>query len=173
MKIYTNQIPVGGLYVEGEEKATILDFSDALIRVVSPVRYALDVGLSEGGLFATGTLSVDLEMECVCCLERFVRSVEVSDFAVQIDLGGAEWADLTEAIREDLLLVLPAHPRCDWSGEKLCNGMEKFTQGLTSGAKIGTKDDSLSSFDVSITGETGGRKNPWASLDRLGDLEER
>jgi uncharacterized metal-binding protein YceD (DUF177 family) len=28
--------------------------------------------------------------------------------------------DLTEYLREDILLTLPAHPHCDWNGEKVC-----------------------------------------------------
>ena len=28
--------------------------------------------------------------------------------------------DLTPLVREDILLALPAHPHCDWSGEKTC-----------------------------------------------------
>jgi len=86
MKIHINQIPAGGLHLEGEEKTDILDLQDELVRVLSPVRYALDIGLSDGGLFATGRLEVDLEMECVSCLERFPRTLEVADFATQVDL---------------------------------------------------------------------------------------
>jgi uncharacterized metal-binding protein YceD (DUF177 family) len=28
--------------------------------------------------------------------------------------------DLTEHLREDILLALPAHPTCDWDGKKVC-----------------------------------------------------
>jgi uncharacterized metal-binding protein YceD (DUF177 family) len=86
------------------------------------VRYALDVGLSGGGLFATGEIGVDMELECVKCLEHFTFPLEVKEFAFQMELTGAEMVDLTEPIREDILLALPAHPHCDWNGEKVCPG---------------------------------------------------
>ena len=54
MKIHLNQIPLEGLHVEGTESSKILDLHEEGIHPISDIRYALDVGLSEGGLFATG-----------------------------------------------------------------------------------------------------------------------
>ena len=80
------------------------------------------MGLSDGGLFATGEIGVTMEMRCVKCLERFPYPVTVPDFACQVELGRTETVDLTEPIREDILLALPAHPHCDWNGERVCPG---------------------------------------------------
>jgi uncharacterized metal-binding protein YceD (DUF177 family) len=30
--------------------------------------------------------------------------------------------DLTDNIREDMLLALPPYPRCDWNGQNVCKG---------------------------------------------------
>lgn len=177
MKIHINQIPVSGLHLEGEAPASILDFQDELVKVISPISYDLQVGLSGGGLFAVGTLSVDLELECVSCLERFIQKLEVNEFAFQIDLEGSETVDLTEALREDILLALPPHPHCDWDGSKVCDDVRKFTQNLTNNPKSHKKADSRTEKeadeqnedlrDVSIPLDATGRKNPWAKLDEL------
>ena len=58
MKVHVLQIPEEGLHIEGEEPSDILDLESARARATGPIAYVLDVGLSEGGLFATGTLSV-------------------------------------------------------------------------------------------------------------------
>jgi uncharacterized protein len=129
MKVHLNQIPPEGLHLEGEETGDILDLGQENIRSVSPLRYCLDVGLSNGGLFATGSLSIDLEMECVKCLQRFVYSLKVDSFAIQTELTGAELVDLTPLIREDIVLALPAHPHCDWDEKNVCRGayeLEKY-----------------------------------------------
>ena len=123
MKVHLNQIPLEGLHIEGAEPATMLDFQDPMVRPVSDVRYALDVGTSEGGLFATGEVGVDLDLECVSCLERFRFPLRVPEFACQLELNGAEMVDLTEPVREDILLALPPHPHCDWNGERVCPGV--------------------------------------------------
>ena len=123
MKVHTQQIPAEGKHLEGEQSSSILDLRDPqLLRALGPIDYSLDVGLSDGGLFATGKLGVDLEVQCVNCLELFRYPVRVADFACQVDLTGAETVDLTEPIREDILLALPPHPHCDWNGERDCKG---------------------------------------------------
>ncbi len=122
MKIHVRQIPPEGLHLEGEETEDILqlDEPEEHIRALSPLRYALDVGLSEGGLWAAGTLALDLELQCVRCLEMFTFPVRIDDLGLQIELDGQETIDLTPLLREDILLALPAYPHCDWSGEKIC-----------------------------------------------------
>ncbi len=122
MKVHILQIPPEGKHYEGEDPNSILDLNEENVRPVSPVHYSLDVGLSGGGLFATGEVGADIEFQCVNCLEHFTYPVRVQDFACQVELTGAETVDLTDPIREDILLALPAHPHCDWNGEKVCPG---------------------------------------------------
>ncbi|MEI6561330.1 MAG: hypothetical protein WCO68_04495 [Verrucomicrobiota bacterium] len=156
MKIHLTKFPVEGLHVEGEEDHDILEVQDELYRALSPVRYSLDVGLSDGGLFATGTLAVDMELECVRCLKRFEQTVEVPDFAIQVELGTSETVDLTEEIREDILLALPPHPHCDWNGANCCAGV----------LEIQRIHESEPPADL-------GEKNPWKTLDQLAKPEDR
>jgi uncharacterized metal-binding protein YceD (DUF177 family) len=80
-------------------------------------------------------LGVDLEMVCVGCLEKFVMPVRVDEFACQVELTGSEEIDLTEPIREDILLALPAHPRCDWDGRKACPGVQRPPAADTEGGE--------------------------------------
>ncbi len=122
MKVHLNQIPAEGLHVEGSENASMLDLKEADIKPLGDVQYSLEVGLSDGGLFATGEVGVDLELVCVSCLEKFRFPLRVPDFACQMELKGPETVDLTEPVREDILLALPPHPHCDWNGERVCQG---------------------------------------------------
>ncbi len=124
MKVHLNQIPPEGLHLEGDEDHDILELSsNELVSPISPVHYAVDIGLSDGGLFATGQLTVGLEMECVRCLQKFERTFEFNEFAMQIELTGPEMIDLTPAMREDIWLALPTHPHCDWDGQTICPGV--------------------------------------------------
>jgi uncharacterized protein len=140
MKVHVNQIRPEGKRYEGEDQAIILDLSGTDIVPVLPVSYALDVGLSDGGLFATGRLSTEMECTCVGCLERFRLPVSVNDFAIQVELTGREEIDLTEPIREDILLALPAHPRCDWNGERTCPGIHRQAPPPVSEAEDSSRD---------------------------------
>ena len=122
MKIHTLQIPPEGKHFEGSEPASVLDVNDPQTVPVAPLLYSLDVGLSDGGLFATGRLETAFRVDCVACLESFEYPVRIPDFACQVELNGSEQVDLTENLREDILLALPAHPHCDWNGSKPCGG---------------------------------------------------
>ena len=122
MKVHLKQIPPEGLHIEGEDPAAILELNDPTVRPEGGVRWALDVGVSEGGIFATGKLAVDLGLQCVACLKKFDYPLQVEDFAAQIDLEGRETVDLTDQVREDILLALPPYPHCDWNGQNVCKG---------------------------------------------------
>jgi len=143
MKVHIKQIPDDGLHLEGEEPAAILELNDPGMTPLGGVRWALDIGLSEGGLFATGKLGVDLDVACVACLKRFTYPLRVEDFATQVELTGPETVDLTDAIREDILLALPPYPHCDWNGQDVCKG-----------AKLKGK-------------ESPGETHTWDELDKL------
>ncbi len=128
MKIHLRQIPATGLHLEGEEECALSELEKDGIVCAGPLRYALDLGISEGALWATGTLAQPLELACVSCLERFVYTIEVPDFALHTDLGGPELLDLAPFVREDLLLNLPAYPRCDREGGRVCPGPKMISR---------------------------------------------
>jgi uncharacterized metal-binding protein YceD (DUF177 family) len=122
MKVHLKQIPAEGIHLEGKEETDILELEENRIRPSGPVEYSLDIGVSDSGLFATGKIGLDVGLECVSCLKRFVFPIRVENFAVQIELTGPELVDLTPWIREDILLALPVHPHCDWDRKTKCVG---------------------------------------------------
>lgn len=121
MRVHLRQIPAGStLHIEGEEDAGFVGFEEAGAQAVGPVEYSLDIGLSDGGIFATGRLAVKVRLRCVACLEDFETTLEVPEFALQKELDGRELVDFSEEVREDIQLALPAYPRCDAEGRKTC-----------------------------------------------------
>ncbi len=120
MKVHLRQIPNEGQFLEGEEDCPIPELAREEIVCAGPLRYSLNVGVSEGALWANGTLSQPVELTCVSCLERFVHTIEVPEFALHTELGGPETIDLTPFVREDILLNLPPNPRCDRDGGRVC-----------------------------------------------------
>ncbi|KAB2639361.1 MAG: DUF177 domain-containing protein [Verrucomicrobia bacterium] len=151
MKVHLRQIPQGEIiHLEGEEEPSHLELDSAGVEPIGPLRYSLDVGLSGGGLFATGRLVQRVRMICVSCLESFEREMISDTFATQMELGGSESVDLTPEVREDIHLLLPAHPRCDSGGDKTCPA--QFPAG---------SDHSLLSVEKAAP------RAIWAALDQL------
>jgi uncharacterized metal-binding protein YceD (DUF177 family) len=120
VKIHLRQLTHGHAHIEEDFDAAGLELENTGARATGPVHCSLDLGFSDGGLFATGSLSVPVELQCVKCLQNFETTLSVPDFATQVDLDGRESVDLTPEVREDILLILPSHPRCDDDGRTKC-----------------------------------------------------
>ncbi|HEY8901517.1 MAG TPA: hypothetical protein VIM61_13980 [Chthoniobacterales bacterium] len=121
MKIHLRQIPQDTtVHLTDELDPAFLELDPEEATAITPVHCALDVGVSGGGLFATGRITVGIRLTCVKCLNEFDTTFVVPDFAAQVELDGRESVDLTPEIREDILLVLPTHPRCDADGRTKC-----------------------------------------------------
>ena len=144
MKIHLKQIPAQGLHLDGDEDCPIHNLEAEGIRCAGRLHYNIDLGLAGGALWVRGSLSQPVELNCVSCLEKFVYEIHVPAFAVHTELEGPETVDLTAFIREDLLLNLPAHPRCDRDGNRVCKVKRPET------VEQDTK-----------------RKSDWSALDKL------
>jgi uncharacterized metal-binding protein YceD (DUF177 family) len=147
MKVHLRQIPAEGLHLDGEDECPIQDLTSEDMQCSGPLRYSLDVGISEGALWANGSLSQAVQLRCVSCLETFDHTVEVPEFAVHLELGGPEVVNLTPAAREDLLLNLPAYPRCDREGGRVCPAAKTLQQHAADAPEV--------------------RKPDWSALDKL------
>ncbi len=144
MKIHLKQISESGLHLDGEEECPIPELAKDGIRCIGPLHYNLDLGISEGALWANGTLKQAIEVSCVSCLEKFVHEINVPAFALHTELHGPETVDLTPFIREDILLNVPAYPHCDREGDRVCKAPRTET-----------------------TAEPAKRKPDWSALDKL------
>lgn len=120
MIIHLRKMPDGILQLSGSESAEALGLEEAGVEASGELSYELDAGLSEGGLWVHGKLSLPVRLECVGCLEKFDSVLEVPDFALQIPLEGKESVDLTEWVREDILLALPPYPKCNAGENQSC-----------------------------------------------------
>jgi len=120
VKVHLKQVPPEGLHLEGEEDCPLSEVDVEDVRCAGPLRYKIDIGVSDGALWANGSLTQPVELGCVSCLEEFMHEIKVPAFAVHTELRGPELVDLTPFIREDLLLNLPAHPHCDRDGGRKC-----------------------------------------------------
>jgi len=147
VKIHLKQISPDGLHLEGEEDCLIPEFESEGIHCAGPMRYQIDIGVAEGALWANGSLIQPVELICVACLEKFVYKIEVPAFALHIELRGPETVDLSPFMREDILLNLPAHPRCDREDGRVC----KATSAM-----------------LNIANESEAkREHDWEALDKL------
>jgi uncharacterized metal-binding protein YceD (DUF177 family) len=117
------------LHLEGElpVEDLELDLRDEIVRPTGPLAYDLTAQRLEGAGLVQGRLSLPFEFECVRCLKKFQRPLEIEDWVCHLPLIGEDAApvsndlvNLTPFVREDILLALPQHPLC----EPECGGLK-------------------------------------------------
>ena len=101
VKIHLKQIPPEGLQLEGEENCPLVDLEGEDFQCAGPLHYDMEVGVSNGALWANGRLKQPVNLRCVSCLEAFPYTIEVPAFALHTELTGPEMIDLTPNMRED------------------------------------------------------------------------
>jgi uncharacterized protein len=112
MLIYRHQVLEEEIELVGEEPPEVFQFDRKEIRTASPLRYHLHASLQENELLVSGSISATFELRCVRCLEFFEKSVRIDPYALLEPFENQTSIDLTERLREDILLDLPGYPRC-------------------------------------------------------------
>ena len=122
MIINITNIPEQGLKIKAEEPGEILGLSEADGFVASgAVACDLYVQMVDGVLIVRGTLSAPVEARCARCTQFFSTTVTDSGFLRDFpDVQGVEEVDITEDLREAVMLSLPHSPLCDESCKGLC-----------------------------------------------------
>lgn len=122
MIIEINKIDEDGAQYTGAEPAQSVDPGPgAAVRPVGPVAYELRAQLAGRELVVQGVLQVALQCRCRRCAGNFSTNLAISDFLCARELPeGLESVDLTDDIREEVLLRLPNYPLCLPACRGLC-----------------------------------------------------
>lgn len=107
-----------GLHMEGEADGSLFGIDDTGACSVSPLFYSLEAQLYEHELVVQGSLHATFRLRCDRCLEEFDYEVNLPHVSLSCDVKGMDGADVTEALREEVILALPAYPKCELSGQE-------------------------------------------------------
>ncbi len=109
-------LPPEGRQLSGHIESGVFHLEDGGPKAVSPLLYDIHVFREGDVLAVTGSISADFEMQCVRCLEPFTHRIAFDDYSAEEEIGeNSASVDLTERLRDDILLALPGHPHCDES----------------------------------------------------------
>ncbi len=131
MHIFFSEIPDEGLYREGEFPPSIFDLApDDPIRATERVHYKATIYLTEEAILLHGQLHGRFQLQCGTCLEYFDYEADFPDWSTDLDrLPEEDSFDLRELIREEFLLLLPAHVYCeDFLPDRICPGAALMEQ---------------------------------------------
>ncbi|MES2738979.1 MAG: hypothetical protein V4672_21865, partial [Verrucomicrobiota bacterium] len=107
-------LPVDGKQVTGSLPASFFQLPENdLVNAETPVVYDLTFIHDDKDIIVTGSLDATFSLECGRCLERFQQRVHLAEYQAEVPIEKETTMDLTDLVREDILLTLPNFPRCE------------------------------------------------------------
>jgi len=131
MEIFLNEIPEEGLQRSGQFQSSLFDLDEKdSIRSVGPVEYDVTMYRFEDIVAFSGVLRAPFQLQCAICLDYVDYQADFESWSSELDLEeGQKSFDLSQVIREDFLLELPASPFCeDLDPDRICPKAELIQQ---------------------------------------------
>ena len=123
LTIDTSRIDPDGETIEGEVECVDLD--EPFVKAFGGVRYGLTLQVFGTELLVRGKLEQDFDLVCSRCGKDFDDTVKVGDFTASFEIPeNSPEGDLTEELRESIILALPTYPVCD----ETCPGVEQTVE---------------------------------------------
>ena len=141
----------GGEWYRGETGPDVLELGDSeCLAPVGGIVYELFAQALGTELLVRGRLRQRLRCVCSRCADTFETEAEEAEFVSSFEISEAtDFLDLTEEVREAIILALPGYPVCREACKGLC---------MACGANLNRTTCSCH--------ETG-KDNRWAALDAL------
>lgn len=119
-------LPEEGKAYEGELDQALYDLPERDAQPTGPLYYDLTVQRFEDELLVRGYLSSPFEFTCVRTNKKFIQTISLEEFTQSFEIEESN-VDLTEALREEVLMAFPSYPRCDEGDEPMeCNIDERY-----------------------------------------------
>jgi len=117
VRVAVERLPPEGVAVDGEIAFAGLGVADDdRVACPEPLEYALRVAPVQGGILVQGKLRAVLRCVCDRCLTTYDCRLMTDDVCHLFEDTDAKVLDLTDEVREDILLAFPqwclCHPDC-------------------------------------------------------------
>ena len=116
------RLDTDGEEIEGTLDDKVLDLNDEYLKPFAGIRYNLSVQRLGGELLVRGRLEQDFDAVCSRCGADFDFTVKVDDFTTSVEIDEkTEFVDLTDELRESIILGLPTYPVCREDCRGVCS----------------------------------------------------
>ncbi len=154
--ISLEEFPPEGLHLVGELDAALFSLDEGEdVMSVSPLRYDLQVQLFETELLVHGSIEADFRFRCVRCLSSMDYTMSLDSIALSEDVSQKLALDVTDELRDELLLELPHYPKCEMVDANCEINHEILDFRLDKDPQTG------------VESATASRESVWDALDEL------
>ena len=145
--------------LQGAEPPELLELEDDLMFIAeSPVTYDLVARKVSGGAMITGKAVTTLSGACGRCLEPTEIVLSTGDLQLFVEFENEEIVDITDDIRAELLINLPANLLCSEDCAGLCPVCGCNRNETICGCELLSEDLEAPADD---------EPSPWDALDKL------
>jgi len=120
MRIEISKIPPEGLEIYEQEPPGILTIKDQAVRFNKPVDITITVHIVDEILMIRGRIETEAQIVCSRCAKWFKKSLIEPNFSFNRDVKGLKEVDITDNIREGIIILLPVKPLCRPDCRGLC-----------------------------------------------------
>lgn len=121
-KIQLKMLPDAGIRLQETVPLQILQLEDTEFQKYNG-EISFDFHISQPGettALVRGNLFFTIESECALCLDHFTEKIEIPEICYYLENIESDCIDLTEYVREDILLALPMRSICSEECAGLC-----------------------------------------------------
>lgn len=119
MKIHVNKIPSEGLQERISYNPEILDVDRVDVHPKNPFEVTASINVVDSQLVVQAKISCCLQMICGRCLEEFTQTVSPK-VLFSYTVGPTDVVDITDDVRQELVLTYPIIPICREDCKGLC-----------------------------------------------------
>jgi uncharacterized metal-binding protein YceD (DUF177 family) len=155
-------LPEEGKWFAGELPKEVFDLPEGDAVPLGPLEYEVWAQRFGSELLLTGSLAAPFEFTCVRTLHHFVQTIRLEGSAVSIEIGTGGEIDVTDALREEVLIHFPVDPVCeDGDVPQKCEIDPRYLSV------------DKPSEDALPTPPRVGNDDRWSALDNLKDLKDQ
>jgi uncharacterized protein len=155
MRIEVHKVAPGGEMVEATSPLPETHMERVGIWFEQPVHLKMRISVVNRVFIALGSYETSITMECHRCLKRFQYPATSADYLWEqpVRLSGDEIIDLTEGIREDIMLRLPLKNLCSEDCKGLCPQCGKNLNEGACGCEQTRSPSAFSELDTLVQNE--------------------
>ncbi len=121
MKIQLDRIPYEGSHFIEEDPVAPYELTYTDFKFKDPIYLDISAHIVSGNLVVSGKISTKVHMSCSLCLKPFTRTWADPSYHFDCEvLQPHDTIDLTENIREAIIVGLPVKPLCREDCKGLC-----------------------------------------------------
>ncbi len=156
LKVNMSDLPEDGLQIDGVIDGKIYELKKGQGAENNGLNFELSLQRFDTELLIQGRIYTTFTLECVRTLHPFDKTIALDNVNLSLEIE-EDLVDLTELLREEILILVPVYPVCDMGDKEMsCEIDEKYLAQET--YKKDGEDEEPATDDR------------WAALDDLDSL---